>query len=120
MNKLSKRAVGTNYEAIARRYLERAGLIYVAANVILRSGEIDLIMRFQKTWVFVEVRFRRNDYFGSAAASITPVKKRRLLQTAAVWLAQQGESFETSSCRFDVFAITGHQFEWFPNAFNDH
>jgi len=84
----STKICGDKYEAFARRYLESAGLIFVAANVACRAGEIDLIMRDQQTWVFVEVRYRRN------------------------------ASFDTSSCRFDVLAITGSQLEWLRDAFN--
>ncbi|AEF47536.1 hypothetical protein HL670_00432 [Serratia plymuthica] len=115
---LSQRAKGAGYELQARRYLERAGLTFFAANVTLRGGELDLIMRDGQTWVFVEVRYRRSDAFGGAAASVTYRKQQRLLHAAAVWLAGRGASFDTSSCRFDVLAITGSQLEWIPNAFN--
>lgn len=115
---LTTRERGADCEAFARRYLEKAGLIFVAANVACRQGEIDLIMRDQQTWVFVEVRYRRNALFGGAAASVTHQKQRRLLQTASFWLAGRNASFDTSSCRFDVLAITGSQLEWIPNAFN--
>lgn len=115
---LNQRDIGANYETLARQHLERAGLVFIAANVTLHCGEIDLIMLDQETWVFVEVRFRRNAIFGGAVSSITRTKRQRLLRTAATWLAQRSESFETSSCRFDVFAVTGHQSEWLPDAFN--
>ncbi|VXD02260.1 conserved hypothetical protein [Enterobacterales bacterium 8AC] len=115
---LSRRAKGAGYEIQARRYLERAGLTFTAANVTVRGGELDLIMRDGQTWVFVEVRYRRSAAFGDAAASVTYRKQQRLLHAAAVWLAERGASFDTSSCRFDVFAITGSQLEWIPNAFN--
>jgi putative endonuclease len=115
---LSQRAKGAGYELQARRYLECAGLAFTAANVAVRGGEIDLIMRDGQTWVFVEVRYRRSAAYGDAAASVTYRKQRRLLHTAAVWLAGRGASFETSSCRFDVLAITGSQLEWIPNAFS--
>ncbi|ANI30225.1 hypothetical protein PL78_10365 [Yersinia entomophaga] len=115
---MSQRDIGANYERLARRHLEQAGLVFHSANVSVRGGEIDLIMRDGATWVFVEVRFRRNATFGGAAASVTHTKQQRLLRAAAVWLAQRGASFDTSSCRFDVFAITGNQLEWLPNAFN--
>ena len=115
---MSQRDTGTHYENQARCYLERAGLLFQAANVTYQSGEIDLIMRDGETWVFVEVRFRRNALFGGATASITYSKQQRLLRAAAIWLAQRGGSFATTSCRFDVFAITGSQIEWLPNAFN--
>lgn len=116
---LSKtRACGDKYEAFARRYLEKAGLTFVAANVACRAGEIDLIMHDQQTWVFVEVRYRRNASFGGAAASVTVHKQQRLLRAASFWLAGKNASFDTSSCRFDVFAITGSQVEWLRDAFN--
>ncbi|MDN0124908.1 YraN family protein [Yersinia aleksiciae] len=115
---MSQRDTGAHYELQARRHLERAGLIFQAANVTYQSGEIDLIMRDGPTWVFVEVRFRRNALFGGAAASVTYRKQQRLLRAAAIWLTQRGGCFATTPCRFDVFAITGSQLEWLPNAFN--
>ncbi|ATA25610.1 YraN family protein [Brenneria goodwinii] len=115
---LNTRATGADYEQRARRYLERVGLTFTAANVMLRGGELDLIMRDRQTWVFVEVRYRRNADFGGAAASVTRRKQQRLLHAAAVWLAQRGSSFDTADCRFDVLAITGDQITWLPNAFN--
>ncbi|MEH2920710.1 YraN family protein [Samsonia erythrinae] len=114
---MNQRATGAGYEQRARRYLERAGLTFTAANVALRGGELDLIMRDHQVWVFVEVRYRRNADFGDAAASITRRKQQRLLHAAAVWLAQRGASFDTVDCRFDVLAITGNRFDWLPNAF---
>ncbi|MCG8156130.1 YraN family protein [Brenneria goodwinii] len=115
---MNTRATGADYEQRARRYLERVGLTFTAANVMLRGGELDLIMRDRQTWVFVEVRYRRNADFGGAAASVTRRKQQRLLHAAAVWLAQRGSSFDTADCRFDVLAITGDQITWLPNAFN--
>lgn len=115
---MSQRKTGTHYENQARHHLERAGLVFEAANVTYQSGEIDLIMRDGATWVFVEVRFRRNTLFGGAAASVTYRKQQRLLRAAALWLAQRNACFATTLCRFDVFAITSSQLEWLPNAFN--
>lgn len=114
---LTGQDAGALAEHLARRHLESAGLRFVAANMRVRGGEIDLIMREGEVWVFVEVRYRRNNAFGGAAESITPRKQRRLLLAAAVWLARQGKSLETSPCRFDVLAFTGRQVEWLINAF---
>ncbi|WP_171853163.1 YraN family protein [Dickeya dadantii] len=114
---MNRRITGGRYEQLARRHLERAGLIFVAANVTVRGGELDLIMRDGRTWVFVEVRYRRNGDFGGAAASITRQKRLSLLHAAAVWLARQGASLDSTDCRFDVLAVTGSQVEWLPNAF---
>lgn len=115
--KLSRQQQGAAREYQARRLLQASGLRFVAANVRYRSGEIDLIMRDKQRWVFVEVRYRRDNRFGGAAASITRSKQQKLLRAAALWLNSRGQSFDTADCRFDVVAITGEQVEWLPNAF---
>ncbi|NIF66896.1 YraN family protein, partial [Burkholderia sp. Cy-647] len=52
----SKR-VGERFEQQARRFLERQGLAFVAANLVVRGGELDLLMRERDgSLVFVEVR----------------------------------------------------------------
>lgn len=116
--KLSRQQTGAGYELQARRLLEHAGLTFVAANVRYRVGEIDLIMRDRLTWVFVEVRYRRSDAFGGAAASVTRSKQRKLLRAAAMWLQGRNSSLDSADCRFDVIAITGTQVDWLPNAFS--
>ncbi len=115
---LSRKLTGLLYERRARRFLQGAGLIWVAGNVSYRCGEIDLIMRENRTWVFVEVRFRKNDYAGGALASITRHKRQRLLRAAATWLAARQQSFATTDCRFDIIAVTGSQVQWLKNAFD--
>ncbi|MBN6044703.1 YraN family protein [Citrobacter sp. ku-bf4] len=116
---LTSKQSGDAWETTARRWLERKGLYFIAANVRERGGEIDLIMRDGKTTVFIEVRYRRSSAFGGAAASVTRNKQRKLLQAARLWLARHNGSFDTVDCRFDVLAFTGNDVEWFRNAFTD-
>ncbi|QIZ78520.1 YraN family protein [Ferrimonas lipolytica] len=109
------RWLGNKAEDQARRYLQRQGLRFVAANVQCRFGEIDLIMQQQDILVFVEVKFRQRDDFGGALAAITAGKQQKLRRTAQWYLQQQG-SLECP-CRFDVVAITGADIQWIENAF---
>ncbi|GAA0479864.1 MULTISPECIES: YraN family protein [Tatumella] len=109
---------GQLYERRARRFLQRAGLKWVASNVRYPCGEIDLIMRDGMIWVFTEVRFRSNDRFGGALASITRQKRQRLRKAAALWLAGRQQSFATTDCRFDIIAVTGKELQWLKNAFD--
>lgn len=118
--RLNRQQQGARYERIARRHLEQAGLVFVAANVRYRVGELDLIMRDGRQWVFVEVRYRRDAHFGGAAFSVTWRKQQKLLRSAALWLAARNASFDTVDCRFDIVAITGQQLTWLPDAFQAH
>lgn len=117
---LTRKQAGDAWELQARRWLERKGMRFLAANVRERGGEIDLIMQDKSTTVFVEVRYRKSSFFGGAAASVTASKQRKLLHAARVWLARHNGSFDTVDCRFDVVAFTENEVEWIQNAFNDH
>lgn len=69
--------------------------------------------------VFVEVRFRRRNDFGSGAESVTRAKQQKLIRTAHVYL-QQLRSREWPDCRFDVIEAqpgTPIQLNWIQHAF---
>jgi putative endonuclease len=91
--------VGARAESLAARFLQARGLAIVARNFRTRRGEIDLIARDGATLVFVEVRLRRSQFFGGAAASITAGKRARLTAAAQVYLAKIGSE---PPCRFDA------------------
>jgi putative endonuclease len=65
-------AAGAAAETLAARFLAQRGLTIVERNWRRRCGELDLVARDGDTLVFVEVRLRRGNDFGGAAASITP------------------------------------------------
>ena len=117
------RKSGLRHEAMAEKYLLRMGLKLVDKNYHTYRGEIDLIMQDQGTLVFVEVRFRQNSYFGSAAESVTSSKQHKLFSAAQRYL-QQNSQYRENACRFDVIAITGSsdsrekpKIDWIKNAF---
>lgn len=106
-------------ELAARQFLERQGLVFIAANVRNAGGEIDLIMREQNTLVFVEVRYRKAAQFGSAKESVNAAKQRKLVTAAQAYL-QSAPQWRGSPCRFDVVAMAGQpvQLEWIRHAFS--
>lgn len=101
------RKQGEFFEQQAKIFLEQQGLSFIAKNQVFKVGELDLIMQEGKTWVFVEVRQRKNNHFGSALESIDYRKQQKWLKAANLWLAQRNQSLETADCRFDVIAFEG-------------
>jgi putative endonuclease len=93
---------GARAEAFAAEYLMRHGLAIVARNFRTRFGEIDLVARDGAVLVFVEVRMRSSDDYGSAAESITPRKRARLVAAANGYLAMLGRE---PPCRFDAILM---------------
>jgi len=116
----TRAATGKQAEAHACEYLQAQGLALVERNYLCRRGEIDLIMQDKRTTVFVEVRYRRNDRFGSSAESVDWRKQAKLLATAEHYL-QQRPKVAQNACRFDVVALTtenGQQaIDWIIDAF---
>lgn len=108
---------GEEAESRALAYLQRQGLALVIRNYRCKGGEIDLVMReTDGTLVFVEVRARSGRAFGGAAASITPVKRQRIVLAANHFLATLQDM---PRCRLDVVAIEPGRLEWLRNAFGD-
>jgi putative endonuclease len=79
--------IGAQAEIWAARHLQHHGLKPIAQNYRGRFGEIDLIMQDGPSLVFIEVRLRRNQDFGGAAASIDSRKQQRIIRTAQQYLA---------------------------------
>ncbi|HGO5814674.1 TPA: YraN family protein [Mannheimia haemolytica] len=113
---LTKRQQGSFYEQKARVFLESQGLRFVAANQAFKGGELDLIMQDGQTVVFVEVRQRKSNRFGSAVESIDYRKQQKWQNAANMWLQARNQSLDTANCRFDVVAFEGNQTPvWIPN-----
>jgi len=114
------RGDGAAAERAAARHLERAGLRVVARNCRSPFGEIDLVMRDGDALVFVEVRFRAREDFGTPAESVDRRKQQRLRATAEHFLQHDSRACN-GPCRFDIVAITatdaGERIEWLRNAF---
>lgn len=70
--------LGEEGEELAARFLERAGLKIVERRVRFRRGELDIVARNGKEWVFVEVKTRRTSRTGSAAEAMTARKTSRM------------------------------------------
>ncbi len=112
-------AIGKHTEQLARDYLQQHGLTHKESNYRCRQGEIDLVMEDHQTLVFVEVRYRKSQHFGSAAESIDSRKQSKLVQSAKHYLTVRKKL--NQACRFDVISLNGPltaiKIDWIKNAF---
>lgn len=119
--KINQNNAGLEAEKLAATYLISRGLKAVTQNYHCRFGEIDLIMTDAKTLVFVEVRLRTNNQFGTAAASITQQKQHKLILTAQHYLQEYSKQHGDCQCRFDAILMDkadAEHIEWVRNAFD--
>jgi putative endonuclease len=88
----------------------------VARNWRCRDGELDLIVRQGRIFVFCEVKARTTDAFGIPAEAVTRTKQARIRRLAARWL-EEDAPVRPREIRFDVAAILGGQLEVLEGAF---
>ena len=112
--KQNNRAVGTAYEQIAGRFLEKKGFQILEYNYRCRAGEIDLIARDREYLVFCEVKYRRTKSAGSALEAVDTKKQKRLYRCAQQYVAAHKIP---DAARFDVVAIEGNEVCHIENAF---
>ena len=98
-----RRALGNLGEALAARELERRGYRIVERNWRCPVGELDIVAEKDSARVFVEVRARRGDRFGTPEESITPIKRAKLLEVAQTYLDEHAE--QEREWRIDVVAV---------------
>ncbi|MBS3757529.1 MAG: YraN family protein [Desulfobacterales bacterium] len=98
-----RQKLGQRGEALAERHLKSLGYQILERNYRNRLGEIDLIARDNGALVFVEVKTRRSNRYGSPRLAITPHKQKKLSITALAYLKQTRQM--NCKARFDVVLI---------------
>jgi putative endonuclease len=98
-----KKRLGDWGEIEARRYLETKAYVFMERNFRVPEGEIDLVMQDGDIVVFIEVKTRTSDSFGTPEESVSGAKRKRLLRAAWAFL-QERERID-ASWRIDVVAI---------------
>lgn len=90
-------------EKKAIEFLESKGYQIIDNNFRIRNGEIDIVAIDEGTLVFVEVKTRRNTYFGTPEESITGSKIRFLIRASHYYKLTHPRLPE--SMRIDAVAI---------------
>ena len=101
---MDRRILGLAGQHVAERELIRRGYEVVARNVRNRLGEIDLIVRDRRGYLFVEVKTRRAGSFVAAVEAVDRRKAERLAVLAQTWLAACGQ--RDAAWRVVVAALT--------------
>lgn len=110
---------GKDAENHAAAWLAERNIIICHRNYHCRYGEIDVIGLDADTLVFFEVRYRSNQRYGGAAASVNYAKQAKLIKAASLYLAASPQ-YANHVCRFDVIAYETPELSqplWYKDAF---
>lgn len=95
--------LGQKGEDLAAEYILNKGYSILHRNYRLKTGEIDIIAQDGVTTVFIEVKTRSTDIFGSPAAAVTPHKQFQISRVALEFLCRHNRM--DCPARFDVISI---------------
>jgi len=112
----NKRAIGTEYEQKAARYLENLGYQILDQNFRCKMGEIDLIAKEGDYLVFVEVKYRADGRMGQPQEAVGYRKQQKICKAASYYCMRQRIS-NMQPCRFDVAACIGEKWTIIRDAF---
>lgn len=98
-------AWGERGEDLAHRYLQRRGYAIIARNFLTATGsaEVDLIAMHGEVIVFVEVKTRSTEEYGTPDSAVDDVKRRRIVRGAREFLQRYGQP--EASIRFDIVNV---------------
>jgi putative endonuclease len=111
----ARRELGRSGEDAVAAWYEDHGYQVVVRNWRCREGELDLVVRRGRQFVFCEVKTRTTDAFGVPAESVTRTKQTRIRHLAARWLSE-GE-VRAVGIRFDVASVMAGKVEVLEGAF---
>lgn len=80
---------GRRGEAIAKRYLQNNRYTIIEENFRTKRYEIDLIALYKGVLVFIEVRTRTNEKFGTPEESFNRRKIIKLIRSARAYTAKK-------------------------------
>lgn len=106
--------LGKKGEELAFNYLKGIGYELIERNFRCKFGEIDLIVKDGQVIVFVEVKYRSSDDYGSPKEAITNDKIKKIIKAAEYFIVKNNVN---SLYRFDVVSIFKNNIEHIKNAF---
>lgn len=110
-----KKILGNSGEEKALYFLRQKGYTVRERNWRCPLGEIDLIVEKGGLLVFVEVKTRSDDAFGSAAEAVQRKKQGRISRAAAAYIQSAG--LKDRNIRYDVVAVLPDSIDHIENAF---
>lgn len=89
-------------EEVAVNLLKSKGYIIHERNWRYGAKEVDIIAQSGREMIFVEVKLRTSDNYGTALQAITESKKKNLIIAANHYIRSKGLDF---SVRYDIITI---------------
>lgn len=95
--------IGRMGEQEAAKYLSKHKYKIIQLNFRSKFGEIDIIAKHQGTLVFIEVKTRKNNLYGTPGQAVNKSKQRKIIKTALFYLKMK--NIHNENIRFDIVEV---------------
>ncbi len=112
----NKAEVGRGGEKIIVKFLKKKKYKILETNYRTAFGEADIIAQKGEYLVFVEVKTRSSELFGSPAEAVDYKKQQRYIKMAEYYIACH-EKYSALYVRFDVAEVLSGEVNYIENAF---
>lgn len=123
-SKIQNYKKGKEGEEIAKKYLMKKGFEFIESNYSNKLGEIDLIMKNQGWLIFIEVKLKIGDKFGTPEEMINRNKINQIRRVAEGFLLLESPiSKNFTKYRIDAVCIvlnedkTVRQIKYYENVY---
>ena len=99
---LHKKILGKKGEKLAQKFLKKRGYEIIKTNYTTPFGEADIVAKSGEYVVFVEVKTRTSDKYGTPAEAVNRTKRDRYIKIAKCYWLETGEE---PNARFDVVEV---------------
>ncbi|WP_457623004.1 YraN family protein [Persephonella sp.] len=113
---MEKYKQGKVFEDMAVDHLKNSGYKILERNFQTRYGEIDIIAEKDNQIIIIEVRGKKNTYFGKPEETISRSKIRRILKTTQIYI--KSKNLHNRQIRFDIISIVDNNIFHIKNAFD--
>lgn len=113
---MNKYRIGSFGESQAINYLKKSGYVILEKNYRSNRNEIDIICEKRGVVVFVEVKKRLGNEYGTPIEAIGPDKVKKIMRVAEAYLCERG-LLGKCNMRFDVIGIQGDKLEHIEDVF---
>lgn len=95
--------IGRFGEKTASIYLKKNGYLILDNNFRCNLGEVDIIARHRDTIVFIEVKTRKSNLYGTPAQAVNRSKQNKIIKTALYYLKINNKF--NDNIRFDIVEV---------------
>lgn len=112
--------IGELGEQEAKKHLQKNHYKILESNFSCKLGEIDIIAIHNDSIVFVEVKTRKNNKYGTPGQAVNKYKQKKIIKTALYYLKLKDRYNE--NIRFDIVEVWQENYitkaiNIIPNAF---